>query len=266
MKAAALLFISLATASAYAQQRDPFVDPARAAEADRPLEHVDPPNVSACFEAFSLPLGMAAELQRKGMTDPDLYQNLAAAAGKAEVKQEILTVLRGRSGQKAEISSVSEQIYPTEYQPQELPKSLGLSMEPATAGNEPPPDPETAPPLVPSGFFRSLIPPALAVSFETRDVGLNIEMDPTLDQTEEIVDLRLHLENVVFAGTSTWGEEEATTEMPTFETQRIPMSATVRVGKPFLLGTFNRPPVSAVDPDSANRVWFGFVTVTLVRP
>jgi hypothetical protein len=37
-------------------------------------------------------------------------------------------------------------------------------------------------------------------------------------------------------------------------------------GLPFLLGTMNRPPVSKVDADSDNRIWFAFVTVYSVKP
>jgi hypothetical protein len=53
--------------------------------------------------------------------------------------------------------------------------------------------------------------------------------------------------------------------MPDFDTQRIHTSSTLRLDQPFLLGTISRPPVSKVDPDSSNRVWYAFVTGTLAK-
>ncbi len=91
-------------------------------------------------------------------------------------------------------------------------------------------------------------------------------MEPTLSENGKVVDLRVVPEHVTMVGRSTWGQEISTTEMPIFECQRLSHAAIVPINQPFLLGTVNRPPVSSVDPDSANRVWFAFVTVTLAKP
>jgi hypothetical protein len=67
-------------------------------------------------------------------------------------------------------------------------------------------------------------------------------------------------------GVSEHGTGLSKTTFPEFEVQKLIGSATVTPGQPFLLGTINRPPVSKVDADSANRIWFAFVTVDSVKP
>ncbi len=79
------------------------------------------------------------------------------------------------------------------------------------------------------------------------------------------MDLRLFPEHVTLVGQSTAGQEFSTTEMPIFECQRISTTAKVKIGEPHLLGTLSRPPGSEQEEDSANRVWFGFVTAKIAK-
>ena len=71
---------------------------------------------------------------------------------------------------------------------------------------------------------------------------------------------------VTYAGRTKYGQGLSETETPVFETQRTATALTLRAGHPCLLGTPSRPPVSQIDPDSAKRVWFTFVTPTVVMP
>ncbi len=267
MKLHSLLIATLALATLHAQETsaDPFREPK---VGDAAAETKGPANISVCYETFSLPLAMAAKLQRELTSDADLYTRLIAAVEKQTARQESFTVLRAKSGQKATTESISEQIYPTEFEPPELPNAVGVAIVPPDVKDVPTPVPDTeklkkAPDL---GSFEGVKTPATPTSFETRNTGVVFECEPTLDMTGKIVDLRLVPDHVALVGRSSSGQGLSTVEMPVFESQRINTAAAILINQPYLLGTINRPPISKVDPDSANRVWFAFVTATLPKP
>lgn len=267
MKLKTLLIAGLTIISLHGQEQP--ADPFRASKtADAPARSTVPANISICYEAFSLPLAMAAKLQRQQLGDSDLYKQLVAAVEKNTARQETFVLLRAKSGQKATTESISETIYPTEYAPPELPNSVGVATSPPTVKDTPAPAQDAAklkdaPELVSMDGVKT---PATPSKFETRNVGTTLEIEPTLGGDDKVLDVRLVPETVTLVGRSSWGQGLSTTEMPTFESQRLNMAFSAQVNQPFLLGTVSRPPVSKVDPDSANRVWFAFVTGTLAKP
>lgn len=275
MKTKTLIIASFLIASLHAQEKpaDPYRPPSEAAPEIDPVEYTRDPftlseaerkeleelsrptNISICYEAFSLPLAMAAELQREQLADPALYAKMVAGLGDKSIRQEIMQVIRAKSGQKALTESVSEHIYATEYEPGKI----------SNSGADTPEEPKAdAKPGTEMAGVASL--PAVPTSFETRNLGNTLEVEPTMDEDQKFVDLRLFPEQVTLVGRTTQGQGFSTVEMPEFEKNSINTRATMRINQPFLLGTNSRPPVSKVDPDSANRVWFAFVTVTLVKP
>ncbi|GAA5130848.1 hypothetical protein JIN84_05255 [Luteolibacter yonseiensis] len=230
MKIHSLLAGVLATTILHAQEKpaDPFREN-NTGENVAP-EKSGPTNISICWETFSLPMATAAQLQREQLPDFELYARLVSAVEKQTARQEAFTLLRAKSGQKAVSESISEDIYPTEY--------------------EPPVDSD----------------PATPVAFETRNAGMTLEIEPILGKEDKILDLRLAPEVVTQVRRSAWGQGTATTQMPVFETQRTNTTAILRMDQPYLVSTINRPPNSEADPDAANRVWFAFVTATLAKP
>lgn len=279
MKRKLLLITAIAIAPLLAQQpaaapaeRDPFADAtgadpfAPAAGAPQAAEWVR--NLSICYEVFSLPLATAASLQRESSGDADIYEKLLAAVKDDTARQEAFVVLRARSGQKSMSESLSEQIYPTEYEPPELPNSVGVAITgPKTEGS--PPVLMNLEKLAGAPALESMTAirtPATPTAFETRNAGLSVEIEPTMDDDGKIIDLRINPSHVTLVDRSSWGKELSEVEMPVFESQTLMTSATLRINQPFLLGTLNLPPKSQADPDSANRVWFAFVTGTLAKP
>ncbi len=242
-----LLIASLLIATLHAQEKpaDPYKGSPVAVKApaqNYEEESKNEKNISICYEAFSLPLAMAADLQRQQLSDPALYAKLISGLGKESVRQEVLQIIRARSGMKATTESISELIYPTEYTPL-----------------EPKPDSEPKVAKVGDGVY--------ATAFETRNVGTTLEIEPTLSEDNRFVDLRLLPQLVTLAGYTNWGtRSNPEVKMPEFEKQSVDTSTTVLLDQPFMLGTNSRPPTSKVDPDSANRVWFAFVTATMAKP
>lgn len=257
----ALLAASLNLTIARSQEKgaDPYVAPKKdgtpvAAETNAAAEpSPEPKNLSICYEAFSVPLAMAATLQRSHLADPDLYAKLTSLIEKNEVKQETFTVIRNLSSQKATSESIQEQIYPTEYEAARIP-NLGAGEEKNKKAA-----------AVVTGQTSGLVAPVTPTAFSTRNVGFTLLIEPTLSADEKSLDLRLIPEHVTLASRSKWGQSLSEVEMPEFESQRINTAVTVKVDRPFLLGTMNPPPATKVESDSAKTVWFAFVTATLSK-
>lgn len=227
---AALLLGCFPLAAQNSPTGDPFVR--NAATKAAPTEHVSK-LVSICHEAFSLDLAEAAALYRQKLSDGKTYAELTERVAKGKAKQESFAIVRVKSGQKANLENLSEFIYPTEFI---------VSVPQGAAAQAP---------VAPS-------------SFETRNIGFNLEVEATMSEDNQIVDVQLSPETVTLVDRVKWGQGISQTEMPIFETQRITTALTLVTGQPALVGTPSRPPVSKADADSANRVWFSFVTADVI--
>lgn len=236
------------------QAADPFVrNAAPASDADQPAQSSHVPSwISVCYECFSMDLELAAKLYRQKLPDSQLYKEITDLLGQGEIKQEVFQVIRARSGERAILECNSEYIYPTEYMPAD--NTSAEAEKRKTDGASSPTD-HTEKPAI------SVVP----VSFETRNVGMTLEIEPTINIDLTIIDLRLFPEKVTLVDRSKWGKDEWKAEMPIFESQRFNTAATLITGQTALFGTPSRPPSSKVDPDSANRVWFAFVTADIIR-
>jgi hypothetical protein len=271
MKLHTLLITTFAIAFANAQDKgaDPFVAGKAAVGATvapqvsggaEDSESSAPVNMSFCYEDFSLPLAQAAALQREGLTGGQLYAKVISAAGKDSVRQETFCVLTTKSGQKSTNENVSELIYPTEFEEPQLSDAVTAGVQGTDKDGRATP----AGPLPVPGPVAIARTPATPSAFETRNLGFTFEMEPTFSD-HQYIDLRTVVEHVDFAGRSAWGQEFSTIEMPNFEAHRMNIAVMLKVGEPFCIGTINRPPVSTLDPDSANRVWFAFITAKVAK-
>lgn len=236
---------------------DPFVrqagPPGGVVEEDQAPRHL-----SVCVESFSLDMAEAAALRRRITDDSKLYEEILARVEKGSAVQEYFGIICARSGERSSVENVSEFIYPMAYVFAPGSKSYSASEVPR-AGSPP----AAAPASVPSPPPSSL--PPLATSFETRNAGFNLEIEPTLNQTHDLVDLRISPRIVTLVDRSKWGKGNSEVEMPEFENQSMTLALSVRRDKPVLLGTPSRPPASKLAPDAAKKIWFSFVTVSVIK-
>lgn len=270
-----VLAISLA-ANLYAQEKvDPFrkggveksdaVRPPAVKSTGNRLNNVDkhiPDTYTVIYEVFSMPMKEASELMRSGKNDTEVYQYLIQKA-----KQEWLAVLRNRSGERSTSESVSEIIYPTEFDSPTLPGTLGVQITPVDSeGDEQQKNPqlEKLSQAPRAKDLSGLATPALPTAFETRNAGVTVEFELTVNKQSGTCDMRINPEHVTLSGQSSSGQGVSKTEMPEFEAQRLMTAVTCPLKKPVLLGTMNRSPFSKHGlPD---RVWFAMVTVKPVLP
>lgn len=148
--------------------------------------------------------------------------------------------LMARSGQRAKIESVDEYTYPTEYDPPEIPNAVTLS------------DGATAP-------VTGVTPTA----YDTRNLGVTLEVDPILNADGNLIDLTFAPEKVELAGFSQWSSEEVDelfkTTMPTFHLMKTTTQVTVKDGGYVMFGT-GRPLKPAV-PERTDPLVLQFVRV-----
>jgi hypothetical protein len=134
--------------------------------------------------------------------------------GKASVVETMLCM--ARSGQKATSESLEEFIYPTEYEPAQMPGEVKVK------------DPDKAkeatekPKVGPRDFATGPTPTA----FETRNLGSTLEIEPTLGEDNKLIDLRFVPEIVYHVGNTVWAEWKdqygsTPVQMPTMYTLRL---------------------------------------------
>jgi hypothetical protein len=155
-----------------------------------------------------------------------------AANGGAEIVE--TCVLIARSGERALAESIAELIYPTEYEPSSQPNALpsgGLA-----EGQFP--------------VLRYLRPAdVLSTSFETRNTGSTLEIEPMVGAGGKRVDLRINFELVDRASLITftefrdqWGD--GSSRMPIFDTRRMTGSMTLTNGVFDLWNVFTPKPAA----------------------
>jgi general secretion pathway protein D len=138
-----------------------------------------------------------------------------------------------RSGQQSSVAILREFIYPSEYEPPELPNSVNTD----------------------NGFGASSNPvtPATPTGFEMKEVGISLEVLPVADANRRYVDVTLNPSFIEFDGFVNFGSPinstvqgllgSETTEvtqnailMPVFSTQRLNTQLTVADGATIAIG------------------------------
>ena len=159
--------------------------------------------------------------------------------------------ITARSGEKALIEIIREFIYPTEYEPPELPNSIGGGQggDQGLGGN--------------AGIFP--VTPATPTSFETRNTGVTLEIEPTIGGNDFVIDLRFAPDIVEFEGFVNYGSPiqspatdflgnpttvtitENRIEMPVFSSRRVTTALTIYDGYTVAVGGLMREDVQTVE-------------------
>lgn len=169
------------------------------------------------------------------------------------------SVMVRATGEQATIEVVREFIYPTEYEPPELPNEVGIGggfgglgggLGGAIGGAQS------------AGIFP--VTPATPTAFDTRKTGVTLEIEPTLDANSYTIDLQFTPEIVEFEGfinygapiqspgTDAFGNPAPVTitenriEMPVFSSRRVQTAITIYDGHTVAVGGLMREDVQMV--------------------
>lgn len=188
-------------------------------------------------------------------TDPQFQVMIRALSQKKGVDLLSAPSVMARSGQRAKIEVIREFIYPTEYDPPEIPNQFGgstvltggLGGGGGSAG----------------GGFP--VTPATPTAFETRNTGVTLEVDPVLGADSFTIDLNLSPEVVEFDGFINYGSPIQTSsvdafgrvtpvivtenriEMPIFNTRKVTTQVTIWDGQTVALGGLIREDIQDVE-------------------
>lgn len=235
--------------------------PALAQEAEAPKL------IQVVYEVFSLSEAEAAQSQRDSQTDRELYARMVTGLEKGEVKQEKLLAIRSLAGQKATVDHVSEFIFPTEFEPPELPNQIGGFFE-SSKDDEKMSDlaGDLAKLRKGAGWHEGNFPvtPATPSAFTTSKLGDSLEVEAALGAEVGFVSLRFAATHLSLKGADLWGQGLSEANMPRFEEQKLQSSLSLKGGEPSLLGTVSPSP-STRKEDKESRVWFAFVTASVVE-
>ena len=157
-----------------------------------------------------------------------------------------------RSGEKATIEIIREFIYPTEYEPPELPNSVG------GGGNN-------NGGILGGGAQSFPVTPATPTSFETRNTGVTLEIAPNIGANDFVIDLQFAPEIVEFEGFINYGSPiqspssdllgnpttvtitENRIEMPVFSKRSVNTALTIFDGYTVAVGGLMREDVQNVE-------------------
>ncbi len=162
--------------------------------------------------------------------------------------------ITAKHGQKATIEIIREFIYPTEYEPPELPNSVGIGNFGGGVGG------------VGGGGGGGGFPvtPATPTAWETRNTGVTLEIEPNISDNNYVIDLRFVPEIVEFEGFINYGSPiqspstdlfgnvvtstitENRIEMPVFSTRRVNTSLSIYDGYTVAVGGLIREDVQNV--------------------
>lgn len=147
-------------------------------------------------------------------------------------------MVTARSGQRAKTESITEMVYPTEFDPAEIPHTITQAED-----------------------TDSAMTPINATAFETRNVGVTLEVDPVLGVDNTTIDLNLAPEMVQLEGYTTWPNEEIDAEfqaqIPTFYTMKTTTQVTTLDGRYAFMSTLR--PLKPSDKDRENALVLLFV-------
>jgi len=162
-----------------------------------------------------------------------------------------------RSGQKATIEIIREFIYPTEYEPPELPNSVGTGNGNNGGGING---------VLGGGGGGSFpVTPATPTAFDTRNTGVTLEIEPTIGENDFVIDLRFVPEIVEFEGFINYGSPiqspgtdalgnpvvsvitENRIEMPVFSSRRVNTALTIYDGYTVAVGGLMREDVQNIE-------------------
>ncbi|WP_035611509.1 hypothetical protein [Haloferula sp. BvORR071] len=167
---------------------------------------------------------LAHPLKTAAATEMRLELQKLVRAGTAKVLE--TQMIAARSGEKATVESISEFIFPTEF------------LETSTTKNE-----KQGGKLVEvSSEYKARITPT---SFETRNLGSTLEVEPTLGDSNRIIDLRFAPDLTWLTGRTVWQETKdergnlIKVEMPEIYTIRSSSALTLRDGVHALAGIFS---------------------------
>lgn len=189
-------------------------------------------------------------------TDPQFQVVIRALSQKKGVDLMSAPSVTTKSGQQATVEVVREFIYPTEFQPPQIPQQVGTTNSGSTT---------TLVGTGTSSVGSFPVTPTTPTAFEMRPVGVRMEVEPTVGADGYTIDLNLAPEVTEFEGFINYGSPiqtgaqdalgnpttitltENKIEQPVFSSRKLKTSVTVFDGATVVMGGLIREDVQDVE-------------------
>ena len=190
------------------------------------------------------------------LTDPQFGVVIRALAQRKGVDLMSAPSVTTKGGQRATIEVIREFIYPTEFDPPQVPTNVGGGGIGGVAG-------------IGGGTTSIPVTPTTPTAFEMRPVGVRMEVDPTVGADGYTIDLNLLPEVTEFDGFINYGSPilsngqvltENIINQPVFSTRKVTTAVTVWDGQTVVLGGLIREDVQDVEdkiPVLGDLPWVG---------
>ena len=184
------------------------------------------------------------ELLREGASDTALRESVHKLIEDRDATLVETALVTARSGQRAKVESIHEHIYPTGFQA-----------------------PEVINPEGEKGSKTVLILPH-PTAFETRNLGVTLEVDPVLGADGKTIDLNLAPELVYLVGEQSWAEYEgdlgtSSTRTPSIYTAKTTTQVATTDGE-YCLISAQSPQNMETGMTDGSRKLMAFVRVDVV--
>jgi hypothetical protein len=191
----------------------------------------------------------AAAIQRSGISDSAFYAKMVAGLKDKSVKQESFLMVRSDPSLSVTGEQIQEYIYPTEYEPPELPKMVA-NTEKSEGGKK-----------IEGGVFP--VTPATPTSYDTRNLGETLEVEANCGADGKTIQLRIAPMRVSLIQRETTGQGMSKVEMPRIANPKLVTGIVTKSGRPAYLGTVSDS--SELQPEGKEEhVFFAFVTASNV--
>lgn len=176
------------------------------------------------------------------LTDPQFGVVIRALAQRKGVDLMSAPSVTTKGGQRATIEVIREFIYPTEFDPPQVPTNVGGGGVGGGIGG--------------GGVTSIPVTPTTPTAFEMRPVGVRMEVDPTVGADGYTIDLNLLPEVTEFDGFINYGSPilsngqvltENIINQPVFSTRKVTTAVTVWDGQTVVLGGLIREDVQDVE-------------------
>lgn len=244
---AALCFLVPALATAQEAERDPF---APTPEAPAPKEDGSPP-VRVRLETWEAPALVVSRKLDEVLSAADLAALREQCLGGAEgVSLVLSSLVNTTTPSKVSAESITERIYPTEYEPPEL--TCGQAAE------------SVKPPANLSEIVKEALVGTTPTSFETRNTGTTIELEAMrFPHAEKTWDVRIAVDDVHLVGRDHFGGEALKIEMPAFTSFRTTGEVRLKEGEWQILSVLEPP--RGMEGKPSDKRWITLVRLDVVK-
>lgn len=233
------------------------------------------------YTCYSLDLILARDILQAPVLSPAPWEKIQTLIGDKRARLEHVMSLNASSGQNSDNEETQEFFYASGYSPTQWTGTVQenhrttTTTGPAVEKQDDPPKKEggKAATVTETVETNHTAPnpdriPGSADTFESRNLGVSLQVEPVVSADGSIVDL-----NEVFQSSAYLGDLKGTgagagfAPQAIFQTRKFTTCQAIPTGRPILVGTLNPPLADGVsERTDAGRTWLVFVRATTNEP